>query len=56
MNIIAFILIIIAIAIFLCAHLAVPRRWATVSLGLVFFASAVLAHFVLSVEPIVRVD
>lgn len=56
MNIIAFILLVIAIVLFLCAHLAVPRRWATVALGLVFFASALLAQFVLTVEPIVKVD
>lgn len=56
MNIIAFVLLVIAIVLFLCAHLAVPRRWATVALGLVFFASAMLAHFVIAIDPVVRVD
>jgi len=40
MNWPALLLAIVAIAVFICAYLAVPRKWASVALGLAFLASA----------------
>lgn len=43
----------IAAVLFICAHFAVPRKWATVPLGLVFLTIALtIWHIVAGLEPI----
>jgi len=46
MNIIALILAILAIVVFVCAYLAVSRKWANTNLGLAFLAAAWVAELI----------
>ena len=46
MNVVALILALVAVVVFLAAHYAVPRKWATVPLGLVALTLALVVQFV----------
>ena len=47
MNPAAFVLIVLAIVVFVCAYFKVARRWADTNLGLAFFAASFLMLYLL---------
>lgn len=55
MNIFSLLLVIIGIVVFVCAHLAVQRKWATIPLGLALVWSGFLLHLILRTEHLVSI-
>lgn len=53
MNIFALIFAIASIVVALCAHFAVPRRWATVALALALAVTAWVLAAVIAAGPVV---
>lgn len=50
MHWIAFILMAVALVIFVLAHLGVTRRWVTIPLGLAFATAGLMAHFIIQAD------
>lgn len=46
MNVLALVIAIVAVAVFVAAHFAVPRRWATIAAGLALLTVALIVQFV----------
>lgn len=56
MHWIALVLAVIAIALFIAAYLAVPRKWAKIELGLVFVVLAWMAQLIILTGSRITID
>ena len=55
MNVFSLIAIVLGIVVFVAAHLAVQRKWATIPLGLALVWAGFLLHVILRTEHLVSI-